>query len=166
MHRTVRFILAGWTGLALTVSLMSASQAEDASALAFLQRVYKPYETGHPGFVHTESNASRYFVKPLARLIAKDSGGGTAIGDLDFNPFTCSQDWEPTKIALEESTSGVPDKVEIVASFGEGDGKVAVRHKLTKTKAGWRIADIQWVKGCPTDSKSLVALVIPKKNGR
>src|SRR5262249_54029702 len=88
----------------VTALLASSSFAADPRAQAFLQGIYKVYETSDKAVdIGSETKAARYFVPSLAKLIGRDiaqSKRKNEVGRLDFDPFIGGQDWSPTKIEL------------------------------------------------------------------
>jgi len=148
------------------IALLAASSfAADTSALAFLQRIYGTYEKSDKAVdIASERKAERYFVPSLARLIGRDIAEAAKrkeVGRLDIDPFIGGQDWSPTKIELGVAAGATSDRATGTARFVPAGGKeqTTVTLDLTKTGAGWRIADIHWA----GQSDSLVTL-LTKKN--
>lgn len=160
--RKVRFLfLLGWLAGSLTALLGAESFAQSASKRAFLQSVYAPYQKSDKALdIGSEQKAARYFVPSVAKLIGQDvatSAERNEVGKLDFDPFTGGQDWAPTRIELKAVAGAAPDRATGTARFTPpGEKKpTTVTLDLTKTAAGWRIADIHWA-GQPD---SLVAIL-------
>lgn len=140
------------------------SLAQDAAAETFLKHVYAIYEKSDKGLdISSQSRAARYFVPALAKLIAQDlaqSAKRNEVGKLDFDPFIGGQDWAPTKIDLKVMAGATADHLTGTARFtplGEKQATV-VTLDLTKTAAGWRIADIHWA----GQAESLMAIMRKK----
>lgn len=123
--------------LSLIVTKVSA---QEAGALAFLQSVYKTYETSdQPLDYQSEAKAARYFVPSLAKLLGRyfdDFQRTKEVGDLDFDPFVGGQAWSPHDFNLKVTPGASADR----ATGTAGD----ITLDLRKTAAGWRISDIHW----------------------
>jgi hypothetical protein len=128
----------------------SSSFAADASAQAFLQRIYGIYEKSDKAVdIGSETKAARYFVPSIAKLIGRDiaeSAKRNEVGRLDFDPFIGGQDWSPTKIEVGVAAGATAARATGTARFvpAGGKGPTTVTLDLIKTAAGWRIADIHW----------------------
>ena len=124
--------------------------AQDLGAETFLKRVYASYQRSDKGLdISSQSKAARYFVPSLAKLIAQDvaqAAKHNEVGKLDFDPFIGAQDWAPTKIDLKVTDGTTAGHLTGTAHFTAPGEKqpTAVTLGLTKTAAGWRIADIHW----------------------
>jgi len=161
--RTVRLLfLFGLMAGSLTALLGGESFSQSASAQTFLQSVYAPYQKSDKALdIASEQKAARYFVASVAKLIGQDiatSAERNEVGKLDFDPFIGGQDWSPTRIQLKAAAGATADRATGTARFTPlGEKKpTTVTLDLTKTAAGWRIADIHWA-GQPD---SLVAILI------
>jgi Protein of unknown function (DUF3828) len=150
------------------LALASASFAEDASPQAFLQSIYKRYETSQ-GFIDISSatKAAHYFTPDVTKLIARDlaeSRKKNEVGRLDFDPFINGQDWTPTKIELKVEPDSRPDRALGIASFTPVGGKEkrSIKLDLSKTPAGWRISDIRWEGFGEGQADSLVKILTAK----
>jgi uncharacterized protein DUF3828 len=152
-------VVTGGIVTGILALLVSPGVAADASAQAFLQQLYRPYEKSDKGLdFRSEAKAARYFVPTVAKLIGRDvaqSAKRNEVGRLDFDPFIAGQDWTPTRIALEVAAGATPDRAVGTARFTPpGEKKpMVVTLDLAKTADGWRIADIHW----SGQSDSLVA---------
>ncbi|MBV8753305.1 MAG: DUF3828 domain-containing protein [Hyphomicrobiales bacterium] len=149
----------------LSVSLMgffaATSFAQTASAQAFLQSIYATYQKTDKALdIGSQQKAARYFVPPVAKLIGEDtatSAKRNEVGKLDFDPFIGGQDWAPTRIDLTVLAGATTDRATGTARFTPPGEKepTTVTLDLTKTAAGWRIADIHWAR----QADSLVAIL-------
>jgi hypothetical protein len=143
--------------------LTSASFADDNSALAFLQELYKHYETSENGVdIRSEAKAARYFTPTIAHLIGVDSTEAARqkqIGRLDFDPFIGGQFWEPTKIVLAVDAGSTADKALGTARYTLKGEKtpIVIKLDLVKTLAGWRISDMRW-EGQPDSLMKILAM--------
>jgi len=147
--RTVRLLfLFGLMAGSLTALLGGESFSQSASAQTFLQSVYAPYQKSDKALdIASEQKAARYFVASVAKLIGQDiatSAERNEVGKLDFDPFIGGQDWSPTRIQLKAAAGATADRATGTARFTPlGEKKpTTVTLDLTKTAAGWRIADI------------------------
>jgi Protein of unknown function (DUF3828) len=144
--------------------LASSSFAADTSPQAFLQRIYATYEKSEKAVdIGSETKAARYFVPSVAKLIGRDiaeAAKRNEVGRLDFDPFIGGQDWAPTKIEIGVADGATDNRATGTARFLPPGGKeqTTVTLDLSKTAAGWRIADIHWA----GQSDSLVALLTRK----
>jgi hypothetical protein len=160
--RKLHFLfLFGLLAGSLTALLGGESFAQSPTAQAFLQSVYAPYQKSDKALdIGSEQRAARYFVQSVAKLIGQDittSAERNEVGKLDFDPFIGGQDWSPTKIQIKVVAAAAPDRASGTARFTPpGEKKpTTVTLDLSKTAAGWRIADIHWA-GQPD---SLVAIL-------
>jgi hypothetical protein len=147
----------GWLAGSLTALLGGESFAQSPTAQAFLQSVYAPYQKSEKALdIGSELKA----VASVAKLIGQDITTSTErneVGKLDFDPFIGGQDWSPTKIQIKVVAGAAPDRASGTARVTPpGEKKpTTVTLDLSKTAAGWRIADIHWA-GQPD---SLVAIL-------
>jgi hypothetical protein len=161
MRKVPFLFLCGWLAGSLTALLGAQSFAQSATAQAFLQSVYAPHHKSDKALdIGSDQKAAHYFVASVAKLIGQDiatSAERNEVGKLDFDPFIGGQDWSPTKIALTTAAGAAPDRATGTARFTPlGEKKpTTVTLDLTKTAAGWRIADIHYA-GQPD---SLVAIL-------
>jgi hypothetical protein len=145
--------------------LTSISFADDNGALAFLQELYKHYETSPDGVdIRSQAKAARYFTPTVAHLIDVDSAEAAKqkqVGRLDFDPFIGGQFWQPMKIALTVDAGSTADHALGTARYTPKDEKtpVVIKLDLVKTPAGWRISDMRW-EGQPD---SLVKILTTKQ---
>jgi hypothetical protein len=160
--RKPRFLIVLGAFCASLMGLLGAeSFAQTASAQAFLQSIYAPYQKSDKALDSgSQQKAARYFVPPVAKLIGDDiamSAKRNEVGKLDFDPFIGGQDWSPTRIELKVLAGTAADRATGTARFTPPGEKepTTVTLDLAKTAGGWRIADIHWA-GQPD---SLVAIL-------
>jgi len=138
-------------GMLVAPSLASAQQP---SARAFIEAIYKPYlEKAYSGQNYDEPG--RFFAPDLARAMKADATAAARRREvplLDGDPFVCAQDWEIGRLAVSVSTAGA--KTTGVVTFDMMGKPRRVTLDLVQTPAGWRIADIV----CSNDPTSLRAL--------
>jgi hypothetical protein len=164
MRKIQSLVLLLWLAAGLTASLGPASFAQDAAAQRFLQSLYATYQKSDKALdIGSEQKAARYFVPSVAKLIGEDiatSAKRNEVGNLDFDPFIGGQEWSPTMIELQVQAGATADRATGTARFTPPDETkpTTVTLDLTKTAAGWRIADIHWA-GQPA---SLVAILTKK----
>ena len=150
MAKCVRWVLA-----ALLCGLCTgAAVAQQPSAQAFLEAIYKPYLVKNsPGQNYRE--ADRLFAPDLARAMNVDNAAAAKRGEvpiLDGDPFVCAQEWDVSKLAVAVSTAGAKTTGNVTFdTFGKPR---QVTLDLVLTPAGWRIANIV----CSSDPTSLRAL--------
>jgi len=148
VHR--RWALAG-----LLCSLCAGTAAaQQPSAQAFLEAIYKPYLVKNsPGQNYRE--ADRLFAAYLARAMNTDNAAAAKRGEvpiLDGDPFVCAQEWEISKLAISASTTGTKTTGKVTFDTFGKPREVTIDLVLTPT--GWRIANVV----CSSDPTSLRAL--------
>jgi len=146
-RRTVLLIAASMLGMPSVASVTPAVAAE-ASATAFVTRIYDAYkgENSKGILIDTDAAVRRYFEPSLAALISKDQKDAARRHDvptLDGDPFIDAQDWDisAADIAVRDAS---PDKAVAIISFKNIDQATTVVLDLTKIKRDWRIANITW----------------------
>jgi hypothetical protein len=117
--------------------------AQEQSAEQFLHSIYDQYK-GTDGPPLDGAAMAAYFTPETAALIKADSDAAAAKGEvpkLSGDPFIDAQDWkiDQVKIAVEEPKPGSAVGVVTFQNFGE---RFEIKLDLTKTPAGWRIAEI------------------------
>src|SRR5262249_39902418 len=131
-------------------ALPAAAFAEDATARAFLDAIYKAYIGKNTKGISIDGDAAlrRYFEPSLAAMIIKDRKEAARRKDvptLDGDPFIDAQDWEIKSVKIDVADAG-PDKATGTVTFVNGDPKKVVLD-LVKLKDGWRIAEIHYAEG-------------------
>ena len=128
--------------------------AQQPSAQAFLEAIYKPYLVKNsPGQNYRE--ADRLFAPDLAKAMNIDNAAAAKRGEvpiLDGDPFVCAQEWDVSKLAVAVSTAGAKTTGNV--SFDTFGKPRKVTLDLVLTPNGWRIANIV----CSDDPTSLRAL--------
>ncbi len=119
--------------------------AQEASAQAFVEAIYKPYlNKNFKGVPYSTAASLRgYFEPKLANAMLKDMTAAAKrkeVGTLDGDPFIDAQDWEISNLAIGVKTTG--DKANANVSFTNLGQPKSISLDLVKTRAGWRIADI------------------------
>ncbi|GGF44700.1 hypothetical protein GCM10007301_00270 [Azorhizobium oxalatiphilum] len=144
--------VAGATLLnAAAIPPASAQQAPAAQTAAqtpegLVRDLYQNYLETAPdtdvGFDFTEpAVARRYFDGSLAALVVADAK--SAEPKLDFDPFVDGQDFE-IKAVSTRTTLSTGSTATVEADFENFDERKHLTFKLAKTKAGWRISDVEW----------------------
>lgn len=138
LGRTVIFASAGAAaapGLAL---------AQQSSAQAFLEAIYKPYlDKYYPG--QNYNDPGRFIAPNLARAMKADATAAARRREvplLDGDPFVDAQDWEITKLAIAVVPKGTTAATATVTFANHGKA-TRLLIELEQTPAGWRIADIK-----------------------
>jgi hypothetical protein len=149
-RRTVLLIAAGTLGMPCVVG-MTPAVAADASATAFVSRIYEAYkgENSKGILIDTDAAIRRYFEPSLAALISKDHKDAARRHDvptLDGDPFIDAQDWDISAVDIAVRDAS-PDKAVATVSFKNIDHATTVVLDLTKIKREWRIANITWQRG-------------------
>lgn len=128
--------------------------AQQLSAQAFLEAIYKPYlDRKYAGQNYDEPGG--FFAPDLARAMKADATAAARRREvplLNGDPFVCAQDWEIGKLAVSVSTAGT--RTTGVVTFDMLGKPRRVTLDLVQTPAGWRIADAV----CSSDPTSLRAL--------
>jgi hypothetical protein len=90
----------------------------------------------------------RYLTPALAASLVADrerSERSGQVGALDFAPLWFSQ--VATATGLEVAATGREDEVRVSYQVPGSNERIEMRHRLTRTPAGWRIADIEYDEG-------------------
>jgi hypothetical protein len=144
-----------WVLAALLCGLSaSAAVAQQPSAQAFLEAIYKPYLAKNYGGQNYRE-ADRLFAPDLARAMNADNAAAAKRGEvplLDGDPFVCAQEWEVSKLTVAASTAGTKTTGKVAFDMFGKPRQVTL--DLVLTPAGWRIANIV----CSSDPTSLRAL--------
>src|SRR5919198_4434132 len=128
------------TGAAAAL-LPAVAFADDASAKAFLDAIYKAYIGKNTKGVSLEGDAAvrRYFEPTLAAMIIKDGKDAARrkeVPTLDGDPFVDAQDWEISAVTIDVADAG-PGKATGTVTFVNDTPKKIVLD-LVKLKDGWR----------------------------
>lgn len=141
-----------WFGFALVALIVAApAQAQDQSAKAFVEEIYKAYvgKDSPAVDISTRKQLDRYFTPPLAQLIDEDALEAAKKQDaplLGGDPFIDAQDWEIRNVKVAVTERGA-DRATANVSFVNFDKTNSVRLVLVKTPNGWRVDDIFWPEG-------------------
>jgi uncharacterized protein DUF3828 len=145
-----RIVLARAVAVVAGFLLPAATFAQDTSAKAFLDAIYKAYVGKDTKGISLEGDAAmrRYFEPALAAMIIKDGKDAARrkeVPTLDGDPFVDAQDWEISAVNIEVADAG-PGKAAGTVTFVNDTPKKVVLD-LVKLKDGWRIADIHYAEG-------------------
>jgi hypothetical protein len=146
-RRTILFIAASALGMPCVV-VVAQAVAADASATAFVTKIYDAYkgENSKGILIDTDAAIRRYFEPSLAALISKDQKDAARRHDvpaLDGDPFIDAQDWDISAVDIAVR-DGSPDKAVATVSFKNIDHATTVVLDLIRIKSDWRIANISW----------------------
>ena len=145
-------MLLGALGLLLPPA---AGGDEAASPAALVKELYARGTKGKSPFDRPGDKAllERFFARPLADAIRKDARDAKGeLGAMDADPLYDAQDFNIKNFTVAPPVvSG--DTAKVVVSFENFGEKTTVTYLLTRTAAGWRIADIQYA-----DGRSLLAI--------
>jgi len=147
-RRMIFFIAACTLGRACVAIMAPAVAADDASATAFVTKIYDAYkdENSKGILIDTEAAIRRYFEPSLTALINKDQKSAARrheVGTLDGDPFIDAQDWDISAVDIAVRDAS-PDKAVATVNFKNIDRPTTVVLDLIKIKSEWRIADITW----------------------
>jgi hypothetical protein len=140
---------AGWSAAicaSLILVMAGAAAAQDVSAKAFVEAIYKPYlNKKFKGIDYSKpATLRRYFEPVLANAIIADmksAGKRNEVPTLDGDPFIDAQDWEIDNLAVEVKAAGARKAVATVKYTNIREPKV-VTLDLVNTRSGWRIAEM------------------------
>lgn len=148
----VRRIQSAALGVAAVATMMSGPvvAAAPPGPRAFLEALYRHYPTADTpdGFDPTGGDAPKVFTSALAALIDRDrASAGGEVGALDGDPLCdCQDDGGMTvDIGLVSRIGPESARAVVVLTFTAATPPEIRRLtvKLARTKAGWRIADIE-----------------------
>src|SRR5215468_1580647 len=137
------------SGTAAVIVMVSATAlAQDASAKAFLDAIYKRYVGKNTKGIPLDSDTviRRYFEPSLASLIIKDGKEAARrkeVPTLDGDAFIGAQDWEIKAIKVDVADAGPGKATGTVTFTNSGEAKKVVLD-LTRVGNDWKIADINW----------------------
>ena len=140
------FVSAAARLLVVPCGLAAPAIAADASATAFVTKIYDAYKGKDAKGINygTEAVIRRYFEPSLAAQIIKDDSVAKRRGEvptLDGSPFIDAQEWEIFAFDIAV-TDAPPDKAVAIINFKNFDQAVKIVLNLIKVKNDWRIADI------------------------
>ena len=140
--RTGRSSVLRRNALAAAFCLLPFAANAQQTAQAFLQSIYEPYlKRDFKGQPYWE--AARFFAPDLARAMDRDmrlAKQRRHPPTLDGDPFVDAQDWQITDLVVRASGSG--DSATGVVTFANLGKPKRLAIELTRTQAGWRVADI------------------------
>jgi hypothetical protein len=126
--------------LALAAAFLASAQPAETPR-AFLERVYAEYrDEDYSPLAHPR----RIFAAPLVAAIAEDGRlSGDEVGYMDADPLCQCQDPDEMRPLIRQVLRPTPTTAtaDIVLAFGASDRR-ALRIRLVRTRAGWRVADI------------------------
>jgi hypothetical protein len=125
----------------LVLLAAAASQPQTESPRAFLEHVYANYK--NPDF-SPFSHLDRYFAPPLVTAIREDSRlAHGEVGYVDGDPICQCQDPAGMRPKVVGVTQQGKDKATVEVSIAwPNDKPRPTLFSLTRTHAGWRIADV------------------------
>jgi len=140
------FLFAAASSLIMPCGLAAPAIAADASATAFVTKIYDAYKGKDAKGINygAEAVIRRYFAPSLAAQIIKDDSVAKRRGEvptLDGSPFIDAQEWEIFAFDIAV-TDAPPDKAAATINFKNFDQPVKIVLNLIKVKNDWRIADI------------------------
>jgi Protein of unknown function (DUF3828) len=143
-RRTV--LIAAASLFAACCDVAAPAMAADASAAAFVTKIYDTYKgKDSTGIDYSaEAEIRRLFEPSLAALIIKDQKAAARrkeVPTLDGSPFVDAQEWEIFAFDIAV-TDAPPDKAVATVSFKNFDEPKKIVLNLVRIKNDWRIADI------------------------
>jgi len=137
-------------GAGLLMLAATPGAAAEQSAQQFLESIYAHYKgKDTKGVAYSGRASARSFTPSLVRLIDADAKAAAKRGDvptLDGDPFVDAQEWDIAAfdIAVKETA---PGKATGTVKFNNEGAAKTVTVDLVKTKAGWRIDDLNGPNG-------------------
>lgn len=136
--------MLGLAASLVLVSILPAAAAADEAPEAFVRRVYARYGAGGPGVSLERPGGDAFYAAGLLDALAKAQAKVPQgdIGPIDDDPICACQDY--TALRVDRIAVGRPegDRVEVRVAFTDGGARSRVTLTLTRTPAGWRIADV------------------------
>jgi hypothetical protein len=127
---------------------IDAAPAADATATAFVSKIYETYKgKSSKGYsIENEADIRRTFEPSLAALIIKDEKAAAKRKEapaLEFDPFVDGQEWELSALNIAVSDTP-PNKAVATVSFKNFGLPTKIVLSLVKAKSDWLIANITW----------------------
>ncbi len=130
------------TGL-LVLTALPAMAASIEKPETFVRRVYARYRTDGPGLPMERPGGSAFYTGALLDAFAKDSAlANGEIGAIDSDPICVCQDYENLRVTAVAIENGEADTVKARVKFTNLQYHETVTLTLSRTAAGWRIADV------------------------
>jgi hypothetical protein len=132
--------------LAAPAAAMAAPAPDAQGVRAFLQSIYAHYRHGSYGA--PLERPELFFEPVLARAVRHDQAESARTGDvgkLDGDPFCDCQDFDFLDVTIGP-VAIVHGRAKASVHFRNGD-EVTLNFTLVWTRAGWRVADIEWPEG-------------------
>lgn len=118
-------------------------------AQTLVSDLYKDHDTGRSPFFQTSDRGlvDRFFTKPLADMIWKDSMNATTeVGAIDFDALYDAQDVEKKGFSVGSAeVSG--DSATVITTFTNYGEKKRVTFLLRSTGGAWKIDDVKYQNG-------------------
>jgi hypothetical protein len=129
--------------IALAVLMLHATPAHaQEDARLFLRDIYLTYVEGDgDGVPLTGPVARNVFTDDLAKLIDDDAKKGLA-RRMNYDPLADAETWEITDLRVVVRPINPTSAIGNVSFLDSGESRM-VNVDLVKTKAGWRIDDVQ-----------------------
>lgn len=123
-----------------------SAEVKEAAPELLIADLYKQHDAKKSPFFQKKDRAlvDKFFTKPLADLIWKDSNGPEGeMGAIDFDPLYDGQDFEIKNFAVEKGEIK-GDTASVVANFTNFGEKRAVFFSMRKSGENWKIDDIKY----------------------
>jgi hypothetical protein len=123
----------------ILLALAAAAAQPAETPRQFIARTYAQYR--HSGFSPL-ARPNLVFTPQLTAAIGKDSSGGE-VGALDGDPLCDCQDYERLSVRILSFSQPGPESAtaSLRVTLGPHDAR-NLRLRLTRTPAGWRVADV------------------------
>jgi hypothetical protein len=148
-HGVARGTVAGVLASLLSFTAQPASAKPNETPKAFVHRVYANYETSDnsTGVARTRPEGSAYYASSLLDALVKDQALlQQKEGVVDSDPLCDCQAWENLRVeglALSKGDAGTVKARVVIGNFvGAQRVETVVVLTLSRTPAGWRIADV------------------------
>lgn len=123
-----------------------SAEAKTAAPELLVAELYKQHDAKKSPFFQKKDRAlvDKFFTKPLADLIWKDSNGPLGeMGAIDFDPLYDGQDIEIKKFAVDKGEIK-GETASVVANFTNFGEKRAVFFAMKQSGGNWKIEDIKY----------------------
>ncbi|MEJ7848798.1 MAG: DUF3828 domain-containing protein [Pyrinomonadaceae bacterium] len=123
-----------------------SAEVQAAAPELLIADLYKQHDAKKSPFFQKKDRAlvDKFFTKPLADLIWKDSNGPLGeMGAIDFDPLYDGQDFEIKNFAVDKGEIK-GDTASVVANFTNFGEKRAVFFAMKQAGSTWKIEDIKY----------------------
>ena len=134
---------AGLAAALLLATALPALAAPPETPETFVRRVYALYRTGGPGVPTDRPGGTPFYTAALLDAFATEEKlAHGEVGAIDGDPICDCQDFGKVRVKTVAVTPGEADTVKARVDFTNFGSKQIVTLTLSRTPAGWRIADV------------------------